>query len=229
MYFHGGGFVIGDIETYDGLCRYIADRTQMQVLSVDYRLGPEHRFPAGHKDTIAVAQAVISDPGAYAPGATHVAVGGDSAGACLSLMAGQNVQGIHALWLLYPVCDFVNDYPSLTEMGSGFGLSKDMIHWFSEHFIDNPDYGDPLASPLLCDSWENVPKTWVSGAGFDPLLDQSSALADKLRSQNVDVTYVVEADMIHAYANLFGLSQNARAALDRACDWLSGAMDQKTR
>ncbi|PIE19112.1 MAG: hypothetical protein CSA66_03070 [Proteobacteria bacterium] len=230
LYFHGGGFVVGDLDTHDGVCRHLAARSGVQVIAVDYRLAPEAPFPAAFDDALAAfrwardtgeAQGILCD---------RVAVGGDSAGgnlaAAVSLAAVRAGEPGPAFQLtLYPMVDAVERRRSFALFGDGFGLDVSTIDWFLDHYTGpDADRADLRLSPLLADDLSGLPPAYVAAAGFDPLRDEAAAWAQRLRGANVPVEYVCHQGLIHAFANLAAALPEAAEALDRAADALAAAL-----
>ncbi|WP_374763333.1 alpha/beta hydrolase fold domain-containing protein [Yunchengibacter salinarum] len=233
LFFHGGGFTIGDLDGFEPFTRRVAYLTRMPVLSVDYRLAPEHPFPAASQDALAAAQAVVDDPGAFAPGCRRVALGGDSAGASLALGAAhgllQTGRAAHALWLFNPAAAPGTDWPSMTTFGDGYILTKGMIDWFQRQYLGKDGrHGEkagsgPGAPPLDLTRLErlaDLPPCFLGVGGFDPLLDQNRALATALRDAGVKLTYTEENGLIHDYVTFYQASRTALQALERAAAWL---------
>ncbi len=221
VYLHGGGWVQGDLDTHDALCRRLAVEADRVVVSVDYRLAPEHPFPAGLDDVVRALR-WVRDPDVVAalgaiPG--RVAVGGDSAGgnlaaaACLALRdAGEPLPELQVL--LYPGLDQTRALPSQTTFARGFLLTSDDIDWFQGHYAV-PDLRAPLASPLLAPDLRGLPPAVVTTAGFDPLRDEGEAYVARLREAGVPVVHLDEADLVHGYANMDGVLPAADRAVTR--------------
>ncbi|WP_139335094.1 alpha/beta hydrolase [Mycobacterium sp. GA-1841] len=210
LYFHGGGFVLGDLDTHDSLCRLICRDGGIQVVSVDYRLAPEHKAPAAVDDAYAAYRWALD----HAPGlgATQIVVGGDSAGGNLAASVAQQARDselpLPALQLLlYPVTDWSSDTRSKTLFGDGYFLTERDMHWFAEHYLDGAEVAasDPLVSPLLSEDLSDLPPALVITAGFDPLRDEGIRYAKALQDAGVVVDLREERSMIHAFANFFPL------------------------
>lgn len=221
LFFHGGGFVIGDMDTHDGLCRLICRDGGMQVVSVDYRLAPEHKAPAAAEDAYAAYQWALDH--AAGLGATHIVVGGDSAGGNLAAVVSQWARDdelpLPALQLLlYPVTDFSSETRSRTLFSDGYFLTKRDMDWFRDHYLDGADVTaeDPAVSPLLAEDLSGLPPALVITAGFDPLRDEGNRYAHAMRDAGVLVDLREERSLIHAFANFFPLgggSAKATAAM----------------
>jgi acetyl esterase len=215
VYLHGGGFVVGDLDTHDQTCRRLCRDADLAVLSVDYRLAPEHPFPAGLDDAQTAtewAAAHLSDLG----GAERLAIGGDSAGANLSAVVAQHLGDVLAAQLLiYPVTDGLGDYPSRVDNAEGYFLTAAMMDWFGSHYVPSDlDLEAELArvAPLHGDVSEVAPALVVT-AEFDPLRDEGEAYADALRSAGVHVDQVRYDGMIHGFCDMVTLSAGAADAV----------------
>ncbi|MDP2312397.1 MAG: alpha/beta hydrolase [Pseudomonadota bacterium] len=221
VYLHGGGWVQGDLDTHDGLCRRLATEADRVVVSVDYRLAPEHPFPAGLDDTLHALRWVrTADLGGptLAP-AGRVSVGGDSAGgnlaaaACLALRdAGEPLPELQVL--VYPGLDQTRALPSHRTFARGYLLTAADIDWFQAHYAVT-DLRDPLASPLLAPDLRGLPPAVVTTAGFDPLRDEGEAYVARLREAGVPVVHLDEAGLVHGYAAMDGVLAEADAAVAR--------------
>ena len=213
LFVHGGGYVIGDLETHDQPCRQLALESGATVIAVDYRLAPEHPFPAGIEDAIAVLEAIDADRASYGGG--KLAVTGDSAGgnfsAVLALHARDNNIDLAAQLLVYPAVDVNDASPSMTENGQGYLLTSETMEWFMHNY--EPVADDWRASPMLAESHEGVAPALVITAEFDPLRDQGAAYAKKLEAAGVDVTYTNYPGMVHAFFQLSPLCDAGKQAI----------------
>jgi acetyl esterase len=210
MFIHGGGFVIGDLDSYDYQCRVLCSRVGVTVVSIDYRLAPEHPFPAAVDDAAAAFDWVReNEPGPYV-------VGGDSAGG--NLAAGV-ARGADAQLLLYPVTDMATERPSVAENAEGKFLTRDDMEWFNAHYLGGDDdlRSDPRASPALGDL-SGLPTALIYTAQYDPLRDDGDAYAEALSAAGVKVIHRSFEGLIHGFFALGPLSQAAAAAVDRVCD-----------
>jgi acetyl esterase len=222
VYYHGGGWVIGDLNTHDGVCRVLANESGCKVVAVDYRLAPEHPFPAAVDDSFAALQWVADNAGELGVDANRIAVGGDSAGGNLSAVVSQIAKDkggprVAFQLLIYPVTDAGGDYESRRANATGYLLEQELMEWFFKHYV--PKGTDPLdtrISPLRRPDLAGLPPAWVLTAGFDPLRDEGKAYADKLRAAGVAVEYVNEPEMIHGFFQLSGAIDAGAAALKRA-------------
>lgn len=217
LYFHGGGFVIGDLDTHDSLCRLICRDGGVQVVSVDYRLAPEHKAPAAAEDAYAAYQWALEH--AAGLGAPRIVVAGDSAGGNLAAVVSQWARDDElpppALQLLlYPITDWVSETRSRTLFSDGYFLTKQDMDWFAGHYLDGADVPpeDPAVSPLLTEDLSGLPPALVITAGFDPLRDEGNRYAAALRDAGVLVDLREERSMIHAFANFFPLGGGSATA-----------------
>ncbi|MEM7095385.1 MAG: alpha/beta hydrolase [Actinomycetota bacterium] len=226
VYIHGGGYTIGDLDTHDQVCRQLALESSTTVISVHYRLAPEHPFPAGIEDCWAVLEAIDADRGSFGADGGLV-VGGDSAGgnfsAVLALMARDADLALDAQLLVYPAVDAADDSPSMTENGQGYVLTRETMDWFSAQYAADP--ADWRASPILADSHADLAPAVIITADLDPLRDQGARYADTLRGAGVDVTLTNYEGMVHVFFQLGPISSVAAqgvtqiaAAARTACD-----------
>jgi acetyl esterase len=222
VYFHGGGFVIGDIETHDDHARLICRDGQMVVLSVDYRLAPEHPFPAGFEDCFAATQWAAANIDSLGADASRLVVGGDSAGGNLAatVALATRSEGPHlaAQFLLYPSVDFVEDadYPSRIENAEGYFLTADDMLWFRGHYVPaDADPRDPRLSPLHAGDHSGAPPAVIGVAEFDPLRDEGLAYSKALADAGVEVVVRRYDGMIHGF---FGMTVFSQAAAEAAAD-----------
>ncbi|MQX52044.1 alpha/beta hydrolase [Alcanivorax sediminis] len=223
LFFHGGGFTVGGVEEYDRLCRYIAVHTNAVVLSVDYRLAPEHPSPTGANDGLAAWRWLLDNTAALGLDPDRLAVMGDSAGGNLSAVVSQQARlaglPVPALQvLIYPTTDAELKHPSVQSLGQGFGLDLPLLTWFRSHFITDPammeDYRlSPLRNPDLADL---PPAILVTAT--DPLRDEGLEYGDKLRRAGVDVTSLDYPQLVHGFITMGGVIPAARKAVDAICD-----------
>jgi len=222
LFFHGGGWVVGDLETHDATCRYIAHATGAAVLAVDYRLAPEHRFPAAVDDAVAAFAWAVGDAASLGADSARVGVAGDSAGGNLAAVVAQQTTRAGgprpaAQLLIYPVTDLSTKHPSYRLFSDGFFLTEADMDWYRGNYLrDEADARDPLASPLLAPDVAGLPPAIVLTAGFDVLRDEGEAYARRLRDAGVSVELRRTAGQIHGFANAIGVSPGARAAMDEA-------------
>jgi len=232
LFYHGGGWVLGDIETHDRLCRSLAVGANCMVLSVDYRLAPEYKFPAAPEDCYAALTWAASHGAALGGDPSRLAVGGESAGgnlsAAVALMA-RDRQGptLRYQLLLYPVTDLTTqETDSYNAFATGHGLEKASMAWFIEHYLADPaDAQSPYASPLHAPDLSGLPPAAVMTAGFDVLRDEGNAYAARLTAAGVPVTHQCYGGFIHGFYVMPGRIVAARAALTEACALLRAAFE----
>ncbi|HEY5899097.1 MAG TPA: alpha/beta hydrolase [Burkholderiales bacterium] len=230
LYFHGGGWTIGDVDTHDVLCRQLALGARCAVFSVDYRLAPEHPFPAAVDDCWAATRYVAENADKLK--ISRIAVGGDSAGgnlaASIALLA-RDAGGPRLAFqlLVYPATDQRCASASHQRNAQGYLLTRDAIEYFRRAYLPNPsDWLDWRASPLLAKSHANLPPALVVTAGYDPLLDEGRAYAERLKSAGVEVTYREFADMVHGFALFGGVVDTANSAVAEFCAALRRAFEK---
>ncbi|OGA39776.1 MAG: hypothetical protein A3G28_02300 [Betaproteobacteria bacterium RIFCSPLOWO2_12_FULL_68_19] len=229
VYFHGGGWTIGDLDTHDVLCRQLAAGARCAVFSVDYRLAPENPFPAAVEDAVAATRYILSNPGPLKVDACRIAVGGDSAGANLAAVAALELRkhGLAYQLLIYPATDQRCEFDSHSRNGEGYLLTKQGIEFFRAGYLPKrKDWTDWRASPLLAADHRGVAPAYVLTAGFDPLLDEGRAYADKLSGAGVEVEYREYADMIHGFILFGGVLDTANAAVAECCVRLRAAFQK---
>ena len=219
VYFHGGGWVIGTFETHDGVCRHLAKQSQAVVVSVDYRLAPEHKFPAAAEDCYAATCWVADNAAALGADAKRLLVGGDSAGgnlaAVVSLMArDRGKPKIAFQMLIYPVTNHAYDTPSYRDNADGYLLTRDAMVWFWNHYLSGESDGaNPYASPLRAASLAGLPSAMVVTAELDPLRDEGEAYAEKLRQAGVPVKLKRYDGLIHGFFSMTGVFEQAKQAV----------------
>jgi len=215
LWAHGGGWVLGGLDSHDHACRRLAVACGQQVLAMDYRLAPEHPFPAGQDDVTAAVRWALAAEDAL--GTSSIAVGGDSAGAMLALVAALEVgEGLSCLALCYPPLGPGIMTDSRRAFADGWGLSNDDMAFFYDLLLeDDQDRSDPRVSPLLTMAAATAPPTVVSVAGFDVLHDEGMALVGLLEGAGVRVELLDEVALTHGYLRLGGISGGARTAIDR--------------
>ena len=230
VYFHGGGWVIGNIDTHDPLCRHLANAVGCVVVSVDYRLAPEHPYPAAIEDAYAATAWVAENAALIGGDPRRIAVGGDSAGgnlsAAVSLMARDKGRPSLVFQLLvYPVTDVPGtDYPSYRENGAGYFLTADMMHWFWNHYCGaKANVADPYLCPVRAKDVAKAPPAFVVTAEFDPLRDEGEAYARRLREAGVPVELKRYPGMIHGFFGMGALLAGARQATAEAAAALRSA------
>ena len=223
VYFHGGGWVIGNLDTHDTVCRLLAKTAPAVVAAVDYRLAPEHKFPAAAEDCYAAARWVAENAAALGGDPKRrIAVGGDSAGgnlaAVVSLMArDRKGPSIGFQLLAYPVTNHVFDTPSYRDNADGYLQTTDAMVWFWNHYLRGErDGANPYASPLRAESLRGLPPAMVVTAELDPLRDEGEAYAARLREAGVPVKHKRYDGMIHGFLSLTGVFEQARQAVAEA-------------
>lgn len=229
VFFHGGGWVIGDLETHDGVCRKLANSANCVVVAVDYRLAPEHPYPAPMDDCYTALNWVVNHAPELGVNPGKIAVGGDSAGGNLSAVMAlrardENGPQICHQLLVYPVTDAAFDTPSYRENGEGYMLSKATMEWFWQHYIGNGS--DPLSayiSPLRAENLTNLPAATVITAEFDPLRDEGEAFAAKLLAAGNTVTVKRFDGVVHGFFTMSDFLEEAREAFDLAAAELTAS------
>ncbi|WP_158942740.1 alpha/beta hydrolase [Granulicella sp. S190] len=230
VFFHGGGWVAGTLETHDPYCRALAKEAGVVVVAVDFRLAPEHKFPAGLEDCVAATEWVLAHAGEFGGDAARVMVGGDSAGATLAtgvalLLRDKGVDGLAGQILLYPATAYY-DPPtaSYLENAEGYGLTRLGMIWFWDHYLNERSEGaDFRAAPLLADSLAGMPRAFVVTAEYDVLRDEGQAYAKRLAEAGVEVTEVFVEGMNHGFAasaNEFPFLPQAKEMLRRVAEWV---------
>ncbi|OLR89684.1 alpha/beta hydrolase [Actinokineospora bangkokensis] len=222
VFYHGGGWVIGDLDSHDNACRYLALGAQVKVLAVDYRLAPEHPFPAAVEDSVAAFRWAVAHADELGVDPARVAVGGDSAGGNLSavvahqqVLAGGPVPAFQLLF--YPGTDGTTKRRSRELFADGFFLTGEHMDFFIDHYFPAVDQRhDPRFSVLLAQDLTGMPPAYVATAGFDPLRDEGEAFADALAAAGVPVVKSRQADLIHGYINFTGIGTRFREALSEA-------------
>ncbi|WP_223587951.1 alpha/beta hydrolase [Neobacillus bataviensis] len=233
VYYHGGGWVIGDLETADASCRMLANRTGRVVVSVDYRLAPEFKFPVPVEDSYAALKWVSENDATLNGNASNLVVGGDSAGgnlsAVVSLLAKeQNGPKIAAQVLIYPVTALGYDTKSYQEFENGFGLDRDLMIWFGNYYINSEeDTKNKYVAPLLAEDLTNLPPAYVLTAENDVLRDEGLAYAERLKQAGVRVETTIEAGLVHGYfTNMAVFPERIKESISKFTQFLS-EIDQK--
>jgi acetyl esterase len=215
VFFHGGGFALGSIESHDRVCRELASKAGVVVVSVDYRLAPEHPFPAAPDDCVAATRWILANAGSFGMAPEAVAVGGDSAGGNLAAVVAQALRGEARApafqLLIYPVCDFTRPGQSHRYFAEGYLLTKASIDWFEENYIPGANRTDPRVSPFFAKDLSGLPPALLITAGFDPLRDEGRLYADAMLKAGVDVEQVCAEGSMHGFFNTTaGLKASAR-------------------
>ena len=219
LYFHGGGWTIGSLEAYDPPLRFFCARTGCAVLAVDYRLAPEHKFPAAVDDAVATFRWLATNAAGLGLDPDRIVVAGDSAGGTLAAVVSQQTRGeAHRpclQWLIYPCTDLGGSAPSHESCGSGFLLTREDMAWCRGHYLTNPnDDADPRASPLRQADLAGLPSALIFTAGFDPLRDEGKQYADRLSQSGAKVVYREFDSLIHGFIGMRGALQAAARAMD---------------
>ena len=231
VYYHGGGWVIGDLDTHDVLCRELSNGAGCVVFSVEYRLAPEAQFPAAVDDCIAATRFIARHAGDFGVDPRRIAVGGDSAGGnlatvvCLEALEARSPMPCFQL-LIYPATDQRAGYPSHDRNAEGYLLTRKVMNYFRGHYLpEERDWLDWRASPMLAASLAGLPPAYVMTAGFDPLADEGRAYAGRLVSEGVKVRFREYPDMVHGFLLMGGVLDTARQAVAECCEVLRGAFE----
>ena len=224
--YHGGGFLLGSVETHDTMARYLCKNSGRKVFSVEYRLAPEHKFPAGLHDCKQAANWVFENADELNVDTSKVSLFGDSAGANLCTGVAQLSQlNFQSLVLLYPCCDFSKDapYPSRKIYGGGeYFLSMNDMSWILNNYAPNEDAeNNSLISPMKCDDFSNWPSTLVITAGMDLLRDEGHDFYEKLKKAGVTAEYLTFDGTIHGFVSFGGAIEQGRLCLDKICQFLA--------
>jgi acetyl esterase len=212
VWYHGGGHVVGDLNTHDPTCRWFAREAGVRVLAVDYRLAPEHPFPAAVDDALAAFRAAAANADGLGADAARIAVAGDSAGgnlaAVVAQLAAEDELAPAFQLLIYPVCDYTREWPSYAHFATGFFLTRAEMRWYRGHYLpDAAAASDPRASPLARDDLTGLAPAYVATAGFDPLRDEGEAYARRLRAAGVPTTLRRFGGYCHGFASVLGLGE----------------------
>jgi acetyl esterase len=227
VYFHGGGFVIGDLDTHDPLCRQIAVRTGAVVCAVDYRLAPEHPFPAAVDDALAAARWFMTHADELGVDRQRLFVMGDSAGGTLATVTAlalrdQQQPHLRGQILVYPITDHVDaGAASYAEFADGYGLTRDGMRWFMRHYISDPGHAtDTRVCPVRMPTLRRLPPTFVVTAEYDVLRDEGERYVERLREDGVEVTFERAEGMHHGFIRLFGILDDPGQWIDRIGAWM---------
>ena len=230
LFFHGGGWVIGDVNTHDVLCRQLTAASGASVISVDYRLAPEHKFPAAVDDAWAATRWVVAHASELGVDARRVAVAGDSAGGNLAAVVARMARdaggpAIALQVLIYPVTDVGAESKSYGDFAEGYMLTRDGMRWFTNHYLKSPgDAQDWRVSPLRAASLARLPPALVITAGFDPLRDEGAAYAGRLTDAGVQVDYINYGGMIHGFMPMGKLISTGNRAISHVAASLRQAL-----
>ncbi len=234
VYFHGGGFVIGNLESHDSLCRRLADGAECLVAAVDYRLAPEHPFPAAAEDAAAALDWAAENAAALGADGERIAVAGDSAGGTLAAVTARHVRdrardrgapALRAQVLAYPGLDPANRHASTAAFADVFPIDKAMLAWFYGHYFGGrpAPSGDPRAAPGLAADLAGLAPATILTAGLDPLCDEGAAYAERLREAGVAVDYVCYEGTVHGFLGMGKALPHAERAIARMCAALGAA------
>jgi len=230
-YFHGGGFVIGGLDTHDRTCRELCLEAGCLVVSVDYRLAPEHPFPAAPEDCYAVTRWLAEQGASIGADPERLAVGGDSAGGNLATVVARMARdrggpALRHQLLVYPVTDHAFDTDSYQENAEGYMLTRDMMRWFWGHYLADPSQGDdPLASPLRAKDVAGLPAATVITAELDPLRDEGEAYAEKLIAAGVPTRLTRYSGVFHGFFAMSSVIDQGRRAVEQSAQALRESFD----
>ena len=227
VFFHGSGFCALDLDTHDEICRRLALAVHCAVASVDYRLAPEHPFPAGPDDALAATRQLAAMSAELGTQSGALALAGDSAGACLAAVTALRLRdeggpALQALLLWYPVTDHPSaGWPSYERLASGYGLSAEGMAWFWTHYLPDAALAShPHASPMRAPSLQGLPATWLMTAEYDVLLDEGAAFAARLQDAGVAVDLHCAQGLNHGFLKHAGRLPEAGQGLVQGCAWL---------
>jgi acetyl esterase len=231
IYFHGGGFIAGSLESHDGLCRLFSAEGGFKVIAVDYRLAPEHRYPAAVDDAWAATQWIEQNAAELGVDAGRIAVGGDSAGGMLAALVthlAREKGGLKIAYqlLLFPNTQIGRETSSLKEFAVGYFLERRAIEYFNSLYLaPDTDPDSPKVSPLRAKDFANLPPAYVMLAGYDPLHDEGLAYAEKLKGAGVKVIVADYAEMVHGFIYLQTVLPQAHEAVTKAAKAVKQALD----
>ena len=228
IYFHGGGWVVGDRDTHDVICRMLANRGQFAVINVDYRLAPENKFPAAVEDAWAVFKWAVGGAGGHAIDVDRIAVGGDSAGGNLSavvaIMARDFGLNLSFQALIYPATSFHLNTASQEKFYKGYLLTKEVQDWYHAQYLRNEsDRDDWRASPMLSDNLRDVAPAFILTCGYDPLVDEGRSYAEKLKQAGVQIKYRCFEGQVHGFITMGRAIDEANEAVYEVADSISSA------
>jgi acetyl esterase len=230
IFFHGGGWVVGDRDTHDVVCRQLANDGGFAVLSVDYRLAPEAKFPAALEDCFSVVKWALKGASGLKINPERIAVSGDSAGGTLSIACAKMAldQGTPLVFqaLIYPATDMHRSTASHTDFANGYLLTSEAQDWYHEQYLSSEaDKDDWRASPILIEDLSAMPPAYVMTAGFDPLRDEGKAYADRLAEAGVPVIYKCHEGMIHAFITMGKVIDETSVAITQIAQHTKNAFD----
>ncbi len=228
VYFHGGGFVQGDLETHHDLCAKLAVWWGGVVIAVDYRLAPEFPYPAGVDDSASAYLDVVNRSAELGLDAANIGVGGDSAGGCFAAVVAQQMRNAGGPTprfqvLIYPVTDGNINSTSVNDLADAYVLPKERMIWYRDMYAgDFRDFNDPKFSPLLADDFTGLPSSYIVTGGFDPLVDDGAEYAQKLQTAGVPILHRHFEGQVHAFVNLTKVVPDGTLALREIAAWLTG-------
>ena len=225
VFFHGGGWVIGNLETHDVVCRKLAHEGELIVISVDYRLAPEHKFPAAVDDSIAATNWIAANASRLGIDAARLMVGGDSAGGNLAAVVSLHARDsggpkIAGQVLVYPATEFARTHASHREPETSILLTHSVIGWFANHYMGDADRSDWRASPARAKTFAGLPPAYVLTAGADPLRDEGDEYAARLKEAGVPVAYKHFPGQFHGFFTMGKLLKQADVAVTEIATWL---------
>jgi len=230
VFYHGGGFVIGNLQSHDKVCRRTCKMNQAIVVAVDYRLAPEHKFPAAAEDSYDATKWVAENIKEYGGDPSQLIVMGDSAGANLATVTAIQARDLGtpkiALQILvYPTVDARMQHPSITTNGEGYILTKELMEWFLNHYSNTTaDKLNPLMSPLLSNDLSNLPPALVQTAEFDPLRDEGKDYAEKLKAAGNEVQYTNYEGLIHTYFTMPKVHNTCLVAHEEIANFIANTL-----
>jgi len=232
VYFHGGGWIYGDLDTHDAVCRGIAIHGECAVVSLDYRLAPEHKFPAAVEDSIAATRWIAANAAALGIDAARLIVAGDSAGgnlAAVTALALRDEVPLAMQVLIYPLVDFALDTVSHSRFAQGHLLTRDNLLWTRSSYLhDERDIGDWRASPLRAPDLSRLPPAYIVTAGFDPLRDEGRLYAERLAQAGVAVTHECFEGQLHGFIVMGGVIAAANHAIYRIGQAMRSQLTRRT-
>ena len=228
VFYHGSGFVLCSLDTHDGMCRNLCAGAGCVVVSVDYRLAPEHKFPAGPDDCLAATRWTAAHAREVGGDPARIAIGGDSAGGNMAAVVALRLRdegggpAVRGQLLIYPVTEhYSRPTPSYEENAEGYGLTRDTMRWFWDHYLAEPSQGDDqLAAPLRAKDLSRLPPALVVTAEYDPLRDEGEAYAARLREAGVPTECIRYGGMNHGFLFWVGVVGVADTAMSSCCAWL---------
>lgn len=225
IYFHGGGWVLGDLESQDPLCRRLANASGTSFISVNYRHAPEYAFPAAVHDALEAFEWVVGNARDLGIDPASLVVAGESAGGTLATVVAQRQRHrIAGQALFYPVTDMTRGHPDEEPFGQGYFVTASMMRWFIDLYLGAAHAADPLASPLLADDLSGMPPTYILLCGCDPLFAEGQDYASRLKAAGSKVTVNSYSGQIHAFLTMDLLIPEATRAIDESAAWIAGRL-----